>query len=346
MAKRRKRVRVKPRFFVFVAILVLLLSGLFRWLDGAHGTFTSDGFKHDSRFEDCLVIDGLDVSYAQDTSVDYDALKSSGNDFVFVRAGYRGTTEGQLYDDDTFETNVNAAHDAGLLVGAYYYSQATSEDESYEEALEILRIVEGYTLELPLVIDYEIYEGGRLEEALNEELSRSDVNNILDTWCGTIEEAGYESCIYANVDLFDQFTDSGELAKNHNLWVAHYSEKCRMKDDYEFWQCSDSYQFDGLSAAADKNFWYLDSKQIHFSKAVSDAEVSIADCDIKVGDGLYVGYPVEAFVKVSLDKKPLERDLDYTVNYVKNCRAGKGYALIRGIGKYKDMIVKEFTISE
>ena len=55
-----------------------------------HERISSEGYFHDGRFADCLVVDGIDVSFAQGEDIDWDKVKQSGVDFMFIRAGFRG----------------------------------------------------------------------------------------------------------------------------------------------------------------------------------------------------------------------------------------------------------------
>ena len=77
---------------------------------------------------------GIDVSKWQGV-IDFDAVKSSGIDFVIIRAGY-GKESWQK--DSYFERNYKNAKSAGLKVGAYWYSYAETIEEGKEYELEIL----------------------------------------------------------------------------------------------------------------------------------------------------------------------------------------------------------------
>ena len=46
-----------------------------------------------------------------------------------IRLGYRGTGEGTLEIDKYFLQNIEAANEAGIHVGIYFYSQAINETE-------------------------------------------------------------------------------------------------------------------------------------------------------------------------------------------------------------------------
>ena len=68
---------------------------------------------------------GIDVSSHQGT-VDWEAVAADGIDFALVRLGNRGYTEGSLHVDEQGAANLDGARAAGLDVGAYFFSQATT----------------------------------------------------------------------------------------------------------------------------------------------------------------------------------------------------------------------------
>ena len=61
---------------------------------------------------------GVDVSF-HNGDIDWQALKAAGIDFAICRTGY-----GKSSIDETFQRNVEDAHKAGLICGAYHYSYA------------------------------------------------------------------------------------------------------------------------------------------------------------------------------------------------------------------------------
>ena len=66
---------------------------------------------------------GIDVS-EHDEDIDWQQVRDAGIDLVFIRAGYRGYSEGSLRQDAYFEKNLREAREAGLDVGVYFFSQA------------------------------------------------------------------------------------------------------------------------------------------------------------------------------------------------------------------------------
>ena len=76
---------------------------------------------------------GIDVSEHQG-DIDWQAVADDGISFCYVRAAWRGSTEGGLFADELFEQNYTGAREAGLDTGLYVYSQAVNAEEAREEA--------------------------------------------------------------------------------------------------------------------------------------------------------------------------------------------------------------------
>ena len=105
--------------------------------DGNFITYTEENYKG---------IAGIDVSN-HNGEIDWQTVAESGVEFAMISVGYRGYTEGGLNEDENFHKNVAGALEAGLDVGVYLFSQATSVTEAVEEAQFVLeRIEEEYDL--------------------------------------------------------------------------------------------------------------------------------------------------------------------------------------------------------
>ena len=73
---------------------------------------------------------GIDVSKHQGT-IDWAKVKAAGVQFAMLRAGY-GRYDNQK--DEQFEANYKGATAAGIPVGAYHYSYATTAEQAKQEA--------------------------------------------------------------------------------------------------------------------------------------------------------------------------------------------------------------------
>ena len=94
---------------------------------------------------------GIDVS-VHNGNIDWNRVKSAGIDFAILRAGY-GRVASQK--DEKFEANYAGAKAAGVPVGAYWYSYATTPDEAKLEAEVCVSILRGKQFEYPIWFDLE-----------------------------------------------------------------------------------------------------------------------------------------------------------------------------------------------
>lgn len=69
-----------------------------------------------------------------------------------------------LEADALYKENIEGALAAGLDVGVYVYSQAITTAEARAEANYTMKLIKGYNIKLPVVMDYEYYinHSGRL----------------------------------------------------------------------------------------------------------------------------------------------------------------------------------------
>ena len=76
---------------------------------------------------------------------------------------------------------------------AFIYSQATTKKEAREEARKLVSAADGYQIDLPLVMDYELYPKGRLEKFMNgKKYKAAKGTEIAEAFCEVVREAGYE----------------------------------------------------------------------------------------------------------------------------------------------------------
>ena len=102
-------------------------------------TAWGEGLTHDPRFDNYDKIYGIDISKWQNErcenkTIDWNAVRDDGIKFVIIRLGYRAMATGTLTLDPYFNQNIQGAHDAGLQIGVYFYTQAVTVEEAKEEA--------------------------------------------------------------------------------------------------------------------------------------------------------------------------------------------------------------------
>ena len=314
-----------------------------------HEQIVSDGYIHDERFSDCLIINGIDVSYAQKSRINWRSVKKSGVDFVFIRAGYRSLDEGNLREDEEFARNIKGAKEAGIAVGLYFYSQAKNEEEAMQEAAYLLELAAPYEIDLPLVFDIEIFEGGRLDQAIDSgETGPGELTAAANAFCDAVEAGGYESAVYSNYLFLERYLDPENLGKRTNVWVAHYKESTEYPYDYSFWQCG-TMEVPGISEEVDKNFWYVDPEATYETRGARNGKArSVSKLKIKINEKkvTYLGIAVKPHLTVQDGFRELTEGVDYRLTYLRNAAEGTGYVIITGIGDYKDAVIRSFEIKD
>ena len=187
---------------------------------------------------------GVDVSQHQGT-IDWQSVADDGIEFAYVRVGYRGVDEGSVHLDSTYEQNLEGARSAGLDVGVYFFSQATSADEAIEEAVFVLEQLDGADLDAPVVFDLETNNTSDRTYGM----TREEYTAVANTFCERVEAAGYETIIYGNQTDISRYNLSdlgGRL-----LWFASYDGAPPMRYAFAYWQYSDSARIDGISTPVD-----------------------------------------------------------------------------------------------
>lgn len=191
---------------------------------------------------------GIDVS-KWNKEIDWEAVKASGVEFVIIRCGYRGSKTGVLVEDPYFRKNIEGAKAAGLDVGVYFFTQAITRGEAVEEASMVLSLIKDYELEYPIFIDTE-GSGGRADG-----LDVSTRTDICRAFCETIEQAEYESGVYASRNWFYNQVDDDVLSQ-YTIWVAEYREEPLYTGRYDLWQYTSSGSVDGIEGRVDLNLSY------------------------------------------------------------------------------------------
>jgi len=194
---------------------------------------------------------GIDVSSHQG-SIDWKRVAQSGVEFAFLRVGSRGYTEGQLYRDTHFERNYNEASAAGLPLGVYFFSQATSVEEAEDEARLLLEILDGRTLEYPVVFDWEYVS----EEARTTPMQPQQVSECCRAFCKMVQRAGYTPMVYFNCYTAYLYYDLAAVS-DIDFWAAEFTDSPSFYYDYTILQYSCTGSVDGIEGDVDLNLAFV-----------------------------------------------------------------------------------------
>lgn len=121
-----------------------------------------------------------------------------------------------LYIDPTFETNYRNARAAGLDVGAYYYTYATSEAMADAELALVRQAVYGKVLTLPLAVD--------VEENELKPMSTLDLTNLAAYALEQVEKMGFYAQLYTYTG-YKYELDMARLSSRWDVWLADYTGK-------------------------------------------------------------------------------------------------------------------------
>lgn len=216
-----------------------------------NGFYKEDGFLH---YADGTLMSevGVDISSHQQT-VDWAAVKEAGVDFAILRAGYRGYTEGAIQEDETFRTNLQAAKEAGLKVGVYFFSQALDRAEAVEEAEFVLNLLDGETLDYPIFFDWEDIEA----EARTDGMDSATLTACALAFCKRVELNGYRGGVYFNQRFGYEEFDLSQL-QDYALWLAEYNLTPSFSYHFEVWQYANDGMLSGVEGPVDLNLAFVE----------------------------------------------------------------------------------------
>lgn len=191
---------------------------------------------------------GIDVSEWQG-DVDYEKVKEAGATFVMMRIGVKLDSGEEPALDKQFLNNIKNAKKSGLKVGVYVYSKALSSAEAIEEAEWVIEQLDGESLDLPIVFDWEIWSNWN-----SYHLSFHELNKMAHSFVETVEEKGYEGMLYGSKFYLENFWDDEDF---EHIWLAHYASETSY-EGYMMWQFSNVGRIDGIYGDVDLNVMIVD----------------------------------------------------------------------------------------
>ena len=197
---------------------------------------------------------GVDVSKYQ-KNVDWAKIKKAGVSFVIVRIGYRGYgAAGTLVLDPMFEEHFTNVKNAGLKVGVYFFSQATTEAEAKEEAFACAYVLNGRKLDYPIFFDTEA-SGASNGSGRADGLGMEDRTKCAIAFCEEVKAQGYKPGVYASTLWYRKRIDLNSL-KKYTIWNAHYGV-ASSPIDCALWQGTCTARLPGYKGDMDVNISYI-----------------------------------------------------------------------------------------
>ena len=168
-----------------------------------------------------------------------------------------------LYIDPTFETNYRNAKAAGLDVGVYYYTYATSAAMADEELALLRQAVYGKELTLPVAVDV---EDNRLTS-----LDKQSLTDLTAYALHEVEQMGF----YAQLYTYTGFAKAhlyvdGAALQPYDVWLADYTGKTpNVTFNYNAHQHTSKGAAPGISGNVDLNVTELNYPKIIRKKGLT-----------------------------------------------------------------------------
>lgn len=158
----------------------------------------------------------IDVSRWQGTSIDWAKVKAAGYRGVMIRA--LGNKNLAPYIDPCFEKNYAAAKAAGLDVGVYWYSAATTQAGLDAELSMLKEAVRGKELTLPVAMD--------VEDSHLAVLNSQELTYHVAAALHEVEQMGFYAQLYTYTSFAKAHLFVGGAALHpYDVWLADYTGK-------------------------------------------------------------------------------------------------------------------------
>lgn len=168
-----------------------------------------------------------------------------------------------LYIDQTFEVNYRNAKAAGLDVGVYYYTYATSEAMADAELALLRQAVYGKELTLPVAVDV---EDNRLTS-----LDKQSLTDLTAYALHKVEQMGF----YAQLYTYTSFAKAhlyvdGATLQPYDVWLADYTGKTpNVTFNYNAHQHTSKGAVPGISGNVDLNVTTINYPRIIRKKGLT-----------------------------------------------------------------------------
>lgn len=206
----------------------------------------------------------IDVSRYQGT-IDWAKVKAAGYKGAMLKTVSTNRKLSKradgLYIDPTFETNYRNARDAGLDVGVYYYTYATSEAMADAELALVRQAVYGKELTMPVAVD--------VEENKLKQLSTLDLSNLTAYALEQVERMGFYAQLYTYTG-YKYELDMARLSSRWDVWLADYTGKTpNVTFNYNAHQHTSKGSVPGISGNVDLNVTTLNYPKIIRKKGLT-----------------------------------------------------------------------------
>lgn len=203
----------------------------------------------------------IDVSRWQGTSIDWAKVKAASYRGVMIRA--LGNKNLAPYVDTCFEKNYAGAKAAGLDVGVYWYSAATTQAGLDAELSMLKEAVRGKELTLPVAMD--------VEDSRLAVLNMQELTDHVATALHEVEQMGFYAQLYTYTSFAKAHLFVGGAALHpYDVWLADYTGKTPKVDfKYSSHQHTSKGSVPGITGNVDLNVTEINYPRIIRKKGLT-----------------------------------------------------------------------------
>lgn len=252
--------------------------------DGSGAEVTVAGINED---EVSGMAMGIDVSKYQGT-IDWSKVKESGVEFAMIRVGYRAKSTGEIFEDPTARYNMQEAQNAGIMIGAYFFSSAITQDEAKAEAAFTKDIIAKYRITYPVAYNCEDFQSSDSRQFGMDSAART---SLACAFLDEIASGGYTPMFYASKGELEGSAqwDTGILSSRYKIWVAQYPDQpyptttaSSYSGVHDMWQYTSQGIVAGISRKTDVNLAYFQYTKEAEAKDDTPAEVVEANPEVGI----------------------------------------------------------------
>ncbi len=230
---------------------------------------------------------GIDVSKYQG-SIDWEQVAQSGVEFAMIRVGYRTKVTGIIYEDPGARYNLQEATKNGLLVGAYFFSSAVTQEEAQEEAAWVADFISRYQITYPVAYNCEDFQS---PDSRQYGLGVEERTDIACAFLDTIAAAGYTPMFYASRNEMEGSAqwNMDTLGSRYRVWVSQYPEQpypetpaSTYSGTHAMWQYTSQGTVAGIRGSVDVNLAYFGYSQAAAAKDQTPAEEVAANPELGI----------------------------------------------------------------
>ena len=194
----------------------------------------------------------IDPASGEYLPLDWQKIRSAGFDFVIIKAG--STRSGK---EPTFEMDYAGAREAGLAIGAYFYTYSSTAEGINNDVNLLLEYLSGKTFEYPIYFD--------LEDPTLTSLGKDELTRLCEVFICSMQKNGYYSALYTNNNWLHNMLDTSRILSLFDIWYARYPltdvpvwNEEKYGKQLSMWQYTQTGEIEGVKGYFDFNLCYRD----------------------------------------------------------------------------------------